>query len=250
MATYTPRILERANRYLIRTGKGVLKRAGYDMIRLRNKPASTLLGLKRLPIDSVVDVGANLGQFARTARSFFPDARLVCFEPLPAPFDELQAWALGEAGVEAINVAIGDREGTVAFHEHVDATPGSSVLDATSEQQSRYPQSRKQAVQEVRLTTLDRAVAALDRPLGGQVLVKVDVQGYEEQVIAGGQRVLAGASACILEVINDRMYEGQATFAGIFAAMTELGFVYHGNLDQQYGEDGRVMWFDAVFLKA
>ena len=83
----------------------------------------------------------------------------------------------------------------------------------------------------------------------GRTLVKMDVQGYEEQVIAGATSVLTHADACILEVIQDPMYEHQATFDGVYQQLTKLGLRYAGNLDQQYADDGRVIWLDAVFIR-
>lgn len=57
--------------------------AGLDIRKLSNNPEFNLLGLRNLSIKTIIDVGANEGQFARKILRFFPDADIYCFEPLP-----------------------------------------------------------------------------------------------------------------------------------------------------------------------
>ena len=78
---------------------------------------------------------------------------------------------------------------------------------------------------------------------------KLDVQGYEDRVIAGGSKIFATATACILEVCLDSLYEGQAGFLKLLTMLDALGYRYVGNLDQAYGEDGHCIFLDAVFLR-
>jgi hypothetical protein len=101
----------------------------------------------------------------------------------------------------------------------------------------------------VRVSTLDRTLAdALDR-LPREILLKLDVQGFEDRVLRGAGRMLALCKAVVLEVCLDPLYEGQADFHGLAQLLHEAGFRYAGNLDQAYGEDGRVVFLDAVFVK-
>ena len=72
---------------VLRTG---LNRMGFDVVRLRRSPKRTLLRLAGLDIGTVIDVGANKGQFARMMMEFFPRAELYCFEPLDEPFGQLK----------------------------------------------------------------------------------------------------------------------------------------------------------------
>ncbi len=101
----------------------------------------------------------------------------------------------------------------------------------------------------VALSTLDAAIAPSMDELADDLLVKLDVQGYEDRVIAGGESVLRRASACIVEVNLDGLYVGQPTFERIAAQLNALGLQYAGNLDQTYGPDGHVVFLDALFLR-
>ena len=82
-----------------------------------------------------------------------------------------------------------------------------------------------------------------------QILVKLDVQGFEDRVIAGGETIFKMAAACIVEVCLDDLYEGQANFKQLLEMLDRLGFQYAGNLDKTYGKDGHCIFLDAIFLR-
>lgn len=224
--------------------------AGFDIVRNKNSPEQTLLGLKSRPIRSVIDVGANTGQFAKKISDFFPEAKLYCFEPLPEPFDALSAWAKTQNGrVVSFNLAIGEKEGEAEMFLHEDHTPSSSLLATTELTEQYYPFTKGKKRIRVRQATLDAALDEVRAELSSEILIKLDVQGYEDRVIAGGTNTFSKASACILEVSLDKLYEGQADFKELLLMLEELGYRYVGNLDQVYGEDGHCIFLDAVFLK-
>lgn len=77
----------------------------------------------------------------------------------------------------------------------------------------------------------------------------MDVQGYEDRVIKGGNETFNKAKACILEICLDRLYESQATFNELVALLSNFGFRYAGNLNQTYADDGHVIFIDAAFRK-
>lgn len=230
--------------------KAGFNQAGFDVVRRKNSPSLTLLGLHSWPIRTVIDIGANTGQFAREISDFFPNAKLYCFEPLPEPFDALSTWAKTQQGrAVPFNLAVGETEGEVEMFLHEDHTPSSSLLATTKLTERYYPFTKEQKRIRVRQTTLDAALDEGRVALTSEILIKLDVQGYEARVIAGGHKTFAKASACILEVSLDALYEGQADFKELLLMLEELGYRYVGNLDQAYGEDGHCIYLDAVFLK-
>ena len=224
--------------------------AGLDIIRACQNPRHTMLGIKRLPVRTVIDVGANEGQFAKWISSIFSEARIYCFEPLPRPFKALNGWAESRAGmVKTFNAALGDEEGIVQMHRHLEHDTSSSLLDTTNTGEKLYPFTKKQDVVTIKITTLDKAMASLSAELVSDVLLKLDVQGYEDRVIRGSLETLGKTRVCILEVCLDSLYDGQASFIGLLNQMRAMGFRYAGNLEQSYAHDGHVVFLDAVFLK-
>ncbi len=210
----------------------------------------TILGLRNVPFRSVVDGGANEGQFAKWISTFFPLAHIYAFEPLPGPYAKLRAWAQTRPErVSTFNLALGEAAGDMVMNLDLDHTSSSSILPATELNDVIYPETRRRSPVVVRRETLDRAISRAAVPLEKEILVKLDVQGYEDKVIAGAPRTLALARACILEVIVDELYAGQAPFPDLVRSLHELGYRYTGNLEQNYADDGHVIYLDAVFVR-
>lgn len=230
--------------------KAGLNKFGLDLIRAGNSPSHTLLGLRTRPIRTVIDVGANTGQFAKKISGVFPNAKTYCFEPLPEPYAALEKWAKTQNGrVVPFNFAVGDKESEVEMFLHEEHTPSSSLLATTKLNEHYYPFTKEQRRVLVRQATLDTALKESRVKLAGDILIKLDVQGYEDRVIAGAPEIFSKASACILEVCLDKLYEGQANFTELLLMLDGRGYQYVGNLDQAYDTDGHCIFLDAVFIK-
>lgn len=218
----------------------------------RNKiPLTTLLGIKSKGINTVIDIGANKGQFSKLILKAFPNAIIYAFEPLPSAFNELNSWSksLKSNQVITYNMAIGEKEGLVEMNFHSKFSPSSSILNTTIFNEEMYTMTQQQEKVHVQLNTLDKALEDKMNDLLEPVLIKIDVQGYEDRVLAGGEKVFSKAIGVILEVCLDSLYAEQAKFEHIVQVMSGFGFRYAGNLEQIYANDGHVVFFDAVFIK-
>jgi len=223
---------------------------GWEIVRKSKTPRFTLLGLKNFPIRTIIDIGANEGQFAKMISTFFPAANIFCFEPLDEPFNKLREWAGRQKGqVRALNIALGDKEGEAEIFFHQEHTPSSSFLKSTEKSKMLYPFTRSQTTEKVKVSTLDKMVSFFADKLIPEILIKIDVQGYEDRVLKGGLNTLRMARACLLEINLDYLYEQQATFKDILLLFAELGYQYAGNFNQTLANDGRCVYIDALFLK-
>jgi len=130
---------------------------------------------------------------------------------------------------------------------HTTHSPSSSLLQSTEICSELYPQTQAQKPVTIKLTTLDNVLGEV--ALQPDILIKLDTQGYEKQVIAGGVETFRRAAACIIEANLFQLYENQPTFAELVSLLDQLGFHYAGNLDQTYDRQGRVVYIDAVFVR-
>ncbi len=235
---------------LRRAVRTLLNRVGYDVVRHTNSPRLTWLGLRDRDIRLILDVGANTGQFAMEAHGVFPRARFVCFEPLPDVARELEA-NLERSGVTArvVEAALSDAPGQQPFYRVVGFSPSSSLLAATRHGQALYPQTANQAVVSVRVETLDAALGAMEQPIEGETLLKLDVQGNELRALRGASATLRAVDHVLCEVNFDPLYEGQPSFAEVGDHLTKAGFSYAGALDQVYGPNGRLVYADELFTR-
>lgn len=215
---------------------------GMDLRRLRHP-----LWLQHLDIKTVIDIGANTGQFASHMRRLLPNVQIYSFEPIDDAFDRLQANFRHDERFQAFQLAMGATRGpTVMFRN--DFTPASSLLRLGATHRENFPHAASEQSITVNLITLDDA--ATDMRLEPEILVKMDVQGYEAKVISGGQMVLARTKVIIVEVSYESLYVEQSLFGDIFSALGDLGFDYHGNLEQVLSPiDGRPLQGDAIFLR-
>ena len=203
---------------------------------------------RSLGIGAVVDVGANVGQFSQMIRTVLPDARIVAFEPIPRAFEALRRTFAADPAFAAHNVAVGRETGTSTFHVNP-YSDSSSIRPMTDVHREHFPftQGAQQQI-EVRVEPLDRYADAIGTDV--PVLVKVDVQGFEDEVLAGAHAVLAHAALVILEVSFAPLYDGAPAFEALLATMNGLGLRYGGNLDQLRGpRDGAILQCDALFFR-
>lgn len=209
-----------------------------------------LLGVSHLDIQTIIDIGANKGQFAQKMCRQFPQAQIFAFEPLPLPYQILQQWGDRQhSSIHTYNLALGDRVDKLEINSHVLFTASSSLLPTTELCEDLYPMVREQEKIIVHQSTLDGEMEPWQNQLVQELLVKIDVQGYEDRVIQGGQKTLSQAKACILEISLDGLYEGQCQFRDIFPLLDNLGLRYAGNLDQVVAKDGHVRYLNALFLR-
>lgn len=236
---------------MITQTKSLIKRGlralGVEVRRLPAKPIDELAWFRALGFRTVLDVGANTGQFARLARGYFPACQIYSFEPLGDCFSSLERAFRDDARFRAFNVAVGDHEGVTEMHRS-DFSPSSSLLPMGALHKHAFPATSTGRVERVRVARLDDVLAAekLEQPM----LVKLDVQGYEDKVIAGAPRILSQALAVVTEMSVEPLYEGQALFDDIYRSLVDLGFTYRGNWEQlRNPKDGRVLQVDGIFVR-
>jgi FkbM family methyltransferase len=196
---------------------------------------------------TVLDVGANVGQFALAASAAWPNTRIYSFEPLPDCFEQLQVRLRRAADFTAINVGIGDKAGSLTF-ERNSFHPSSSFLKTTPLLRSEFPHAGDSKSITVQVKRLDDLAGEL--VLRPPMLVKIDVQGYEDKVLTGGAETIQRADVIIIESSFVRLYEGQPLFWDIYRTLTAWGFFYRGSLEQLTSTtDGRPLQADSIFVK-
>lgn len=196
------------------------------------------LGGAGLDPSLVLDIGANRGQFAAAALHRWPTARVVSFEPLDGPAASLRA--IADPRLTGHQVALGRMEGRIDIHEHPYSV-SSSVL------RSIDPHGTDTSVRTVPMRTLDASLAStsLDPE---SVLLKLDVQGYELEVLAGATKSLASVDALVIEQAFIATYEGQPLFGDVHGKLQQLGFSLDRLVDWRRVA-GQVIEVDCLYLR-
>ena len=205
--------------------------------------------LLAMNIRTILDVGANVGQFAALAHEVFPAARIFSFEPLPDCFEQLKMRLPKNS--QAFNVALGDHSGESDFYRAGGCTPASSFLRMSQLHVEAFPETGDgQETLPVKVAVRRLDEIARDLELEDNVLLKLDVQGYEDKVIAAGTETLKRVSVVIAETSFLPLYGGQVLFDEVHRLLLAAGFVFQGNLNQQYHPiDGRIVSADSIFVR-
>lgn len=224
---------------------------GFSVVPTAQISSGNWLGLREYPIRTILDIGANRGLWALQAHRGFPEATIHAFEPLPDVFDELKSVADGSGGkIVAHNYGLGEKSGQSTFEVSVNFRATSSILTMTDITHELFPGSYEKKPITIDVNTLDEIIPTLIPAFEPDLLIKMDVQGFEDRIIRGGMETFGSARAVLLEVLIDELYEGQAEFSAIFKLLDGLNFVFVGTYDQYCDpKTGRVVFLDAVFVK-
>jgi FkbM family methyltransferase len=203
--------------------------------------------LHSLEIDTVLDIGANIGQFTNTISALLPKAKIYSFEPIPECFEKLCISVKNHDNVKTFNIGLGAESGKISF-QYNDFSPASSFLVSTSRLKESFPVADKASSMNVNISRLDDISKELK--IGKSLLAKIDVQGYEDKVLAGGEVTLKQSKVIIVETSFEKLYEDQPLFDDIYHLLINWGFSYVGNVDQlEDPKDGKPLQCDAVFIR-
>jgi FkbM family methyltransferase len=228
-----------------------LRALGWDLLRFSpaRHPDARLRRLLELHrIGLVLDVGANTGQFGDSLRELGYAGRMVSFEPLSAAFAKLEKAAGSDEAWEARRCALGAAAGEVEINV-AGNSQSSSILDMLSEHTRALPSSKYVGKEKVPLRRLDDEFAAVRRGAEG-VMLKLDTQGYELQVLAGGAATLAAATLVEVEMSLSPLYQGAPTFLELHQVLTGQGFVM-ASIEPVFADpaSGKLLQVDGIYLR-
>jgi FkbM family methyltransferase len=194
----------------------------------------------------ILDVGANVGQFALAAAIYFPDTDIYSFEPLPEAFAELTKNINGKERIKAFNTAVGDKSGKIPFYRnHYSRLSSSRQIDNTNDN-PRYRERKitRTTVNVVRLDSLSE-VLNVQPP----VLLKLDVQGMEREVLLGCGGLLDQIDFILCELPLVRLYADQPLFDEMHSFIRNLGYRLAAPLYLNKGKEGRVIEVDVLYAR-
>jgi FkbM family methyltransferase len=187
--------------------------------------------LRKLQVDGIIDVGANRGQFSLACRLALPKAPIVAFEPIPHEAKTYRAVHGGFTHVELLETALGDQAGQATLHLSQSAD-SSSLLSIGSRQTELFPGTQEVASIVVPVQRLDD----LQQHWTGrhQQLLKLDVQGFELNVLRGAEQTLQNCKFVYAECSDVVLYEGQALRPEVSKFLASHGFRESASFNATY----------------
>ena len=195
-------------------------------------------------IDNIIDIGANRGQFSLAARYSFPGASIFAFEPLLEPCETYRKNFASDDATTVYNTAIGIAEATAVIHVS-GRDDSSSLLPITDTQDQLFPGTGEVGTTTIQVDRLDSLLSLSQ--LAGRTILKIDVQGFEAQVLQGAEGLLSEIFLVYIECSFVELYESQALANEVIDWLHQRAFIVSGVFNVSYDKNHHAVQADFLF---
>lgn len=233
--------------------KKIFRLLGFEVSRYNPLDAHSELLQRFLvgqEIDLVLDVGANIGQYASMLRRLGYKNKIISFEPQKEAYLSLSKNSSHDNLWDvAPRAAIGAVDGEITIHLSKNSV-SSSVLPILDSLIEYEPETKYFGEQTVPMFSLDTVTQPYSIKSFKSILLKIDVQGFEKSVIQGSTEILPYVNALQLELSLVPLYENQVLFYEMIGILDQLGFeayaIIPGFADTK---TGRMLQVDGIFIR-
>jgi FkbM family methyltransferase len=195
---------------------------------------------------TLIDVGANVGQFSLAFREMHRAAQIHAFEPLEFAARVYREVFIGDQRTNLFQVALGSTPGNTKIN--VSARPdSSSILPISAIQAVNFPGTEHSHVQDITVVRLSDTL--VNQILCGPVFMKIDVQGFELEALKGAEAVLPQIDSIYCECSFAELYSGQPAAAEVIAYLAERDFGLVGVYNNAYDKKKASIQADFLFRR-
>lgn len=232
--------------------KASMKLLGYEINKIapKLKNAGKLQEiLNELEINTIFDIGANIGQFACEVRSNGYFGKIISFEPLSqARLCLLKRSEKDSNWIVHNQCAIGNFDGEIDINISKNSY-SSSILPILESHTNVATDSKYIGIEKVPIFRLDSVMSEYLNN-NTNLFIKMDTQGYESQVIEGGEVCLKQSLGIFCELSLVPLYKGQTLWLEMIEQLDSLGFelkvVFEGFKNSETGE---LLQINGLFTK-
>jgi FkbM family methyltransferase len=204
--------------------------------------------LKHFNINKIIDVGANSGQYALGIRKTGFKGDILSFEPVEHVFNKLKKRANKDSKWKVHNLALGNKQEELEINVSKN-TYSSSILNMMPEHLKNAPEALYLEKEIIKVDTLDNMFKSLVSS-NDVVLLKLDVQGFEKNVLEGAKESLKSITGVQIEMSVIEMYEGELTYLEMINYLSALGFSLYSLENGFFNtETGQLLQVDGVFFR-
>jgi FkbM family methyltransferase len=200
-----------------------------------------------LGLDTVVDIGANRGQFALCVRRHYPQAEIFSFEPLQKPANTYRTTFKHDRKARLFNKAVAAKSGSALMHvSKWDVS--SSLLPFAQAQHDNFPLTDESRQETVCMALLSDCLD--DKDIQGTALLKLDVQGFELSALQGCEKLLGRFKFVYVEVSFIELYVGQPLATEVLSYLLSKGFKLLCVANLSSGHSRRPIQADFLFCRS
>jgi FkbM family methyltransferase len=202
--------------------------------------------IRPLKLASVIDVGANRGQFSILVAGLFPNAQIRAFEPLWEAAAVYKKVFQGSSRATLYPYAAGSESGSAQIHISARAD-SSSLLPISQKQSEIFPGTEQLATRLIEVRRIDDVLKG--ELFASPLMVKLDVQGFELAALQGMPEVLRQADYVYAEITFLPLYGGQPLAHEVIDWLRGNGFNLQGIYNLTSSSDGAAVQADALFAR-
>jgi FkbM family methyltransferase len=239
-----------------RLASSLIRKLGYEVHRVTGEPVTNDAFydeqnlLSDIPVQTIFDVGAHIGETTAEYNRFFPKATIYSFEPAPEASEELRRRFEGNSLVKSVQLAVSNKVGKNRFFINQDRSTSSllPLADGAERWVSSPSTLRSIATIDVPVTTIDDFCK--QQSINEIEILKMDIQGGELRALEGATGKLSQGAISLIyaEVLFIPLYTGQALFYEIYDFLSDYGYTLFGMYDIAYSEGSRIKWGNALFV--
>ena len=172
------------------------------------------------PPKTIIDIGSNKGQFLILIEKMFPGRTAYSFEPIKEMMDKQKKFFSFKKNIYFYNFALGSEASLKNFFITLRKDSSSFLkINEVNNQNKNYNIKENRPIQ---INTLDDCFE--NKNIKQPILIKIDVQGYELEVLKGSELMLKQTEYILLEVTESEMYKTQATEELIIKFLKKFNF--------------------------
>lgn len=194
--------------------------------------------------ETVLDIGANRGQFSMAVKYFYPNSNILAFEPLLEPFNKFNKIFKNDSKVSVFNCAIGLEDKYTIIHKSK-RDDSSSLLPITDNQSKIFPGTEEVGTANIKMKKINSFINEED--FKGPALMKIDVQGFELEVLKSCKEYLNLFDYVYIECSFIELYKGQALIDEIIKFLDVYSFGFYSIYNIHYNRNGAMIQADFLF---
>ncbi len=193
-------------------------------------------------IKTVIDIGSNKGQFSILTRYYFPKSKIYSFEPQNHILSIQKKNFLHDKNIKFFQMGLGNEKSNKKFYV-TNREDSSSFLEPKNKHINTY---QVKNFKNIKINKLQNIIKK--NKFKKKVLVKLDVQGFELEVLKGAKKLLPNIDYIITEISYQNIYKNQVTGGNLNLFLKKNNFVKVKNINITKF-DKKLFQSDALFVR-
>lgn len=203
---------------------------------------------KKIPDQNfiILDIGGGIGASLNLYNKLFPKNKIIVFEPILDNYKSIKSKFANFSNIEVCNIAVGNENSKKQINV-ANRITSSSLFPLAAEPDSNFYNEKslgQNRIESIEIVRLDDFLVKYPNEIG---IMKIDVQGYEMNVLQGAELILKRTNIVLLEVNNHDVYAGAPKYFDIDIYLREHDFTLYDIIPSVL-DKGKLKEWDVIYI--